>query len=97
MTFIIALTVEIIYRMLERGEITMLTSLLNWLTCILFFTFNCVVKRVMAVSYFVAPILTVYVFYYFTYVDFGRTGGDLYLNLLIGVSMVFLILMTFNE
>jgi len=97
MIFIIAVTVEILYRMLGRGEITIVTSLVNWITFIVFLVCWFMVKHVLWVTFAVAPLLTMFTFYYFTYVDFGRTGGDIYLNLCIGISLVYVILMTFNE
>jgi hypothetical protein len=97
MIFIIAITVEVIYRGLGRGEIDMTLSVLNWVTLILFLCFIFIVRKLLVVTFAVAPILTVFVFYYFTFVDFGRTGGDIYLNLSVGISLIYLILMLFNE
>jgi hypothetical protein len=70
LVFILAVTLEVIYRIVGYGQITIITSVINWICFALFFGLAFGVRRFVWTSWIVCPVLTLFTYYYFTFVDF---------------------------
>jgi len=78
MLFIMALTLEVLYRALDLGDINGLTSALNWGSAVIFLGLCFLLKRVFLVTWVVCPLLTLLAYYYFAFIDFQRDAGVIY-------------------
>jgi len=55
------------------------------------------VGRCYSASFFVCPMLTAYVFYYFAFVDFDGTNVSIYYTMIVAITASYFILIIFNE
>ncbi len=80
--FILAIAVEVAYRGQgsELGELSVVTSIINWGYFVLFIILSCLIRRWSWPSHLVCPLLTLIVFYYFAFVDFQRSAAVLYFS-----------------
>jgi hypothetical protein len=78
--FILAIALEVIYRIksLDLGELSKVTSAINWCYVVLFIALSCFVRRWSWPGHLVCPLLTIIVFYYFAFVDFQKSAAVLY-------------------
>ena len=78
--FLLAVALEVIYRglNLDLGDLSWVTSLINWGYFVLFIVLSCIVRRWNWPAYFVCPLITIIVFYYFAFADFQRSAAVLY-------------------
>jgi len=71
--FALAIALEVIYRGLkvkDVGELSAVTSAINWAYFTIFLVFTFLIRRWSWPSWFVCPLLTLIVYYYFAFVDF---------------------------
>lgn len=78
MLLLLSLAMEIIYRVKHVGEITLLTSIINWGCSTAFLGLIILVRFFWWSSWFVCPILTALIYYYFALIDFDRTESITY-------------------
>ena len=77
---ILAIALEVIYRIesLDMGELSKVTSAINWVYFVLFIVLSCFIRRWSWPGHLVCPLLTLIVFYYFAFVDFQKSAAVLY-------------------
>ena len=78
MMMILSITFEVVYRAKNYGDITILTSCINWGCFLSFLILSITVRYLWWTSWFVCPILTCLIYYYFAFVDYERTSGIVY-------------------
>ena len=82
MLLALSIAIEVLYRVFDHGEITLLTSTINW-GCLFAFFLLCFIIRVASwSSWFVCPLLTCLTYYYFAFIDYDRTVSILYFRYL---------------
>src|SRR5947208_11974210 len=69
----LSITIECLYRAGKYGDITILTSCINWGAFLAFIVLSILVRYVWYASWLICPILTSLTFYYFAYIDYERT------------------------
>lgn len=78
MLFLLAIALEVAYRVSDLGELPTFISLVNWL-CFALLLMICVLhSRLNMLHLIVCPILTVITFLYISFVDYDYTIGSIY-------------------
>ena len=73
----LSLTIEISYRVFKIGDdISILTTCINWSACGAFIALSIFVRSALWTSWFVSPILSCVVYYYFAFIDYEVNGSD---------------------
>ena len=78
MMILLSVAAEVVYRVQKLGEISLITSIVNWSCVVAFVVLAIIVRFLWWVSFFVCPILTGLIYYYFAYIDFDRTLSIVY-------------------
>ena len=78
-----------------KGDLT--THYINGVAVVVFFLLWIFVRKFAICSWFVCPLLTAYVFYYFAIVDYDGSQMSIYYTLIVGITCTFFILVIFNE
>lgn len=94
---VLSLSLEILYRVNELGELPMQNSIVNWGSFGFFFFLSYLVPHFAWAGIFVCPWLTCISYYYFAVVDYDGTALSIYYTMIIGITTTFFILVTFNE
>lgn len=109
---ILSLTMEVIYRVKFKGELLILTSIINWGAFILLLLLSVLVRYFVWTSWFVCPIMTVLTYYYFAFVDYEPEAATIYFrydnlnhvyllkfiySLVIAFTTIFLVLVVSSE
>jgi hypothetical protein len=67
----LSVTLEVLPRLSsDYGELSMQTSIINWACFAIFLTLSFLVRRWIWTSWFICPILTLLMYYYFAFYDF---------------------------
>ena len=82
MMLFLAVAIEVLYRVQGLGEITIVTSAINWGCLVAFIVLAVLVRFIWWTSWFMCPILTLLTYYYFGYIDFERDEGIVYFRYL---------------
>lgn len=65
---ILSMTLEILFRGYDLEHITVATSLINWIFLVILVVFSVLIWRnIYWVSWFICPMLTIIIFYYFAF------------------------------
>ena len=83
MMLLLGVAAELVYRVFDMGEISMLTSVINWSCLVAFIALSILVRFLWWTSWFVCPILTALVYYYFAYIDFERSVSIIYFRYIV--------------
>jgi hypothetical protein len=78
MMALLAIAMEVIYRVEKYGDITIATSAINWSCLVAFIALAVLVHFIWWSCWFICPILTCLTYYYFAYIDYDRTSGIVY-------------------
>lgn len=78
MMLILSVTLEVIYRIQHYGELTILTSCINWGCLVAFILLSFLVRYLWWTSWLICPILTCLTYYYFAFIDYERSSGITY-------------------
>ena len=80
MMLILTVAIEVLYRVLdtEAGELDIQTTIINAACLVAFIVLSVFVRYLWWTCWFVCPLLTGLVYYYFGYLDFERTQGIVY-------------------
>jgi hypothetical protein len=70
MLLVISLIIEINYRVYKVGDISVLTSCINWCFLGVFIVLSVAIRYGYWASWLVSPILYILIHYYFGYVDY---------------------------
>lgn len=76
----LSIALEIIFRVVKvsSGSLSAVTSAINWVYFAIFLTLSILIRRWVWPSWFICPLLTIIVYYYFAFVDFQHTAAVLY-------------------
>ena len=81
MLFLLAITLEVLYRVSSNkdlGSLSIITSIVNWGYVVIFIVLSVLIRRFVWPCWFVCPLITWFVYYYFAFVDFQRSAAVLY-------------------
>ena len=73
MLVLLSIALEILYRVSsakELGKLSIITSIINWGYVVIFIAMSFLIRRFVWPSWFVCPLITWFVYYYFAFVDF---------------------------
>jgi hypothetical protein len=79
------------------GELSKVTSAVNWVYVVLFILLSLLIRRWTWPSHLVCPLLTIIVYYYFSFVDFQKSAAVLYFSLIIALTTGYFFVVVFNE
>ena len=74
----LASTLEILYRVIELGELPKFISLINWIFLLIFFVIGCLHSRFTWMHSIICPCLTALTFLYLSFVDYDYSIGSIY-------------------
>jgi hypothetical protein len=83
--------------MVTVGELSKVTSAVNWVYVVLFILLSLLIRRWTWPSHLVCPLLTIIVYYYFSFVDFQKSAAVLYFSLIIALTTGYFFVVVFNE
>ncbi len=78
MLLVLAATLEIMYRALSYGEISISTSIINWGVFVSFVVLSIVVRKLIFTSFLICPLLTGLAFYYFAFLEFDNNEATIF-------------------
>jgi len=73
------------------------THVVNATAAVLFFLIWLFVRKFIIFSWFVCPLLTAFIYYYFAVVDYDGSVVSIYYTLIVGITSTFFILVVFSE
>jgi len=100
MLFLLAITLEVLYRGVgnkDLGKLSVITSVINWGYVVIFILKSFLIRRFVWPSWIVCPLITWFVYYYFSFVDFQKSAAVLYFTIIIALTTAFFFVVVFNE
>jgi len=88
---------EIMIRALHLGTLSTVTEIVNGSALLMFIIFTVLTRKFSVATWFVCPLLTIYVFYYLTFVDYDGVNTSIFYTLVIGITVSFFLLVIFTE
>lgn len=76
--FALSLALEVLYRLQKYGDMPIHTSIINWATSVIFLGFSLLIWRTVYISWLVCPLLTLFAYYYFAFVDYQTNPGVIF-------------------
>jgi len=87
---LLSMSLEVIYRLelnfFNAGELTLMTSIVNWTITIIFFVFCFLIRKFNYVHWLVCPFLTSFTFYYVTVNDYEDTVMGIFTTSCFGLT-----------
>ena len=94
---LLTIACEIMIRVLHLGTLNMVTEIVNGSALLLFVIFTVLTRKFSVATWFVCPLLTIYVFYYLAFVDYDGVNTSIFYTLVIGITVSFFLLVIFTE
>jgi len=97
MLLLLAGTLEVMYRVLDMGDLPLYMTIVNWSFFLIFILIACLHSRWTWMHTLVSPGLTAIIFLYLSFLDYDYTMASIYYSLIVGFVISFFILVVFNE
>ena len=97
MAILLASSLEVLYRVLAFGEITLVTTIVNGSACLLLFVLSLLVCCKHCFTCLVNPLLTLFAFYFISEVDYDGVNISIYYSVVVGTAVSFFFLVFFSE
>ena len=94
---LIAGTLEVVYRVLNTGELPLYISLVNWLSFLILILISCKHQKWAWTHTFLCPLLTALNYLYLSCMDYDYTMASIYYSMIFGFAMSYFIVVIFNE
>ena len=88
---------EIMIRVYQLGTLNMVTEIVNGSALLLFIIFTLLTRKFSVATWFVCPLLTIFVFYYLAFVDYDGVNTSIFYTLVIGITVSFFLLVILTE
>lgn len=75
----------------------MVTEIVNGSALLLFIIFTLLTRKFSVATWFVCPLLTIFVFYYLAFVDYDGVNTSIFYTLVIGITVSFFLLVILTE
>jgi hypothetical protein len=90
-------SIEIIYRVQNFGEIQLATSIINAVAVFWFGLLTVITRCNLSFSKLVCPSLIALVYYYVTWIDYDSVNASIFYKTVLGITICFFLLVVFNE
>ncbi len=94
---VLLITVEVVYRQTDDSTHNVATTVVNAVSVCWFFTLTILTRCCISVSNLVCPSLVALLFYYIIWIDYDAVDTSIYYKTVVGITIQFFLLVTFNE
>jgi len=88
---------EVMIRAFQFGTFNFVTEIVNGVALLVSIILTILTRKFSTATWFVCPLLTIFVFYYITFVDYDGVNTSIFYTLLIGITISFFLLVVLSE
>jgi hypothetical protein len=94
---LLTVAIEVMIRVLHLGTLNMVTEIFNGSMLFLFIILTVLTRKFAVATWFICPLLTIYVFYYLAFLDYDTANSSIFYTLVIGITVSYFLLVIFTE
>jgi len=88
---------EVMIHAFQFGTFNFVTEIVNGVALLLSIILTILTRKFSSATWFVCPLLTIFVFYYLTFVDYDGVNTSIFYTLVIGITITFFLLVVLSE